>query len=99
MPLTHTHSLLLLICCANSLQFATNIALIRGQEPVVGLVHIPCTCETYWAVKGKGSYVRRGGASKEDVRLECKEFSEEDEGITIITSRRHKSKDAQVRDK
>ena len=39
-------------------QFATNIALIRGQEPVVGVVQIPTTGATYWAVKGKGAYVR-----------------------------------------
>ena len=69
----------------------------------MGLVHIPCTGETYWAVKGQGAYVRRRGTEtgtaaekNEDVKLECKEFSESDEGITIITSRRHKSKDAEV---
>ena len=75
-------------------QFATNIALVKGQEPVCGLVHIPCTGQTYWAIKGRGSYVRGPEEDAQDVKLVCKEFSEQDEGLILIQSRRHKSKEA-----
>jgi 3'(2'), 5'-bisphosphate nucleotidase len=37
-------------------QFTVNIALIRGNAPVLGVVHIPARNETYWAERGKGAY-------------------------------------------
>lgn len=35
-------------------QFATLIALLKGSEAVLGLVQVPVTGQTYWAVKGRG---------------------------------------------
>ena len=35
-------------------QFATNIALVKRQQAVLGLVEVPVTKKTYWAAKGKG---------------------------------------------
>lgn len=35
-------------------QFTVNIALIRGDAPVLGVVHVPVRGSTYWAVTGSG---------------------------------------------
>ena len=35
------------------------IALEEGDEPVVGVAHFPMLDETYWAVRGGGSYLNR----------------------------------------
>ena len=74
-------------------QFATNIALLKGQEAVVGLVQIPVTGQTYWAAKGLGAYVR--SSDDAETKLECKEFDESDKGLTIIVSRRHRSQESE----
>jgi 3'(2'), 5'-bisphosphate nucleotidase len=37
-------------------QFTINIALIDGNIPVLGIVHIPAQNSTYWAEKGRGAY-------------------------------------------
>ncbi|QDZ25567.1 inositol monophosphatase [Chloropicon primus] len=74
-------------------QFAVNIALVKRQEAVVGLVQVPVTGRTYWAAKGKGSYVRT--ASGEETRLQCKAFREDAAGLGIIVSRRHMSKETE----
>ncbi|QTH62862.1 3'(2'),5'-bisphosphate nucleotidase CysQ [Psychrosphaera ytuae] len=36
--------------------FAVNIALIRNNQPVLGVIHAPVTGEFYWAAKGLGAY-------------------------------------------
>lgn len=42
-------------------QFTVNIALIKGDVPVLGVVHVPCQSKTYWAVQGQGAWLRSGG--------------------------------------
>jgi len=37
-------------------EFTVNIALIRGEEPVLGVVYAPALGEIYWAKKGEGAW-------------------------------------------
>ncbi len=37
-------------------EFATNIALVKDHIPVVGVINIPVTGVTYFAIKGQGAY-------------------------------------------
>ena len=37
-------------------EFATNIALVQNHVPVVGVVNIPVTGVTYFAIKGQGAF-------------------------------------------
>jgi 3'(2'), 5'-bisphosphate nucleotidase len=40
-------------------QFTVNIALVYGDTPVLGVIHIPVSGETYWAERGGGAYRKR----------------------------------------
>ena len=37
-------------------EFTINIALIRGNRPVLGVVHLPVSGQTYWAAEGEGAF-------------------------------------------
>jgi 3'(2'), 5'-bisphosphate nucleotidase len=39
-------------------EFTVNIALVAGNEPVLGVVHAPALGVTYWAGRGLGAFVR-----------------------------------------
>lgn len=73
-------------------EFTVNIALIQGSTPVLGVVHVPCQGKTYWAVKGKGAYVREGQQQR---RIECAEFGLEDPNLLIVGSASHASKETE----
>ena len=38
--------------------FTVNIALLKGDTPVLGVVHTPAASTTHFAVLGQGAYVR-----------------------------------------
>lgn len=44
-------------------EFTVNIALVRGSEPVLGVVHAPTEQKTYVGMKDKGAWMRRVGES------------------------------------
>lgn len=70
--------------------FTVNIALCRDNIPVWGVVSVPVTDEVYWAVKGVGSFYRRGEGEVE--RLTCSEFDWQSAGLRFAVSRSHMSK-------
>lgn len=37
-------------------EFTVNIALVKNNSPVIGVIYVPVTQELYYAVKGKGAY-------------------------------------------
>lgn len=41
-------------------QFTVNVALIKGNSPVLGVVHSPIEQNTYWGVSGQGAYCLNG---------------------------------------
>jgi hypothetical protein len=54
---------------------------------VLGVCHVPVTNKTYYAVKGKGAYVREAdGATRQ---IHAKEFEIGEEGLTIVGSSSH----------
>ncbi len=40
--------------------FVVNVALVEGGRPVVGVIHVPVTGESYFAVKGVGAFKKEG---------------------------------------
>ena len=69
-------------------QFTVNIAFLRGERPVLGVVHTPCQENTHWAEKGRGAF-KRASKGGEDTKLECATFSEADEGLAVVASASH----------
>lgn len=66
-------------------EFTVNIALISGNEPVLGVVHIPVTGVTYWGVQGQGAF--RADAGGAPVALHTRPA--DPERLVIVASRDH----------
>ncbi len=64
-------------------EFTVNIALVHRGRPVLGVVYAPARDEMYYAVKGAGAYGKDG-------RMRAAEFSENDQGLTLVCSRSHR---------
>jgi 3'(2'), 5'-bisphosphate nucleotidase len=66
-------------------EFTVNIALIRDNEPVLGVVYVPVTGVTYTGVSSGGAARSKAGESAEDirVRLPCAE------PMIVVGSRSH----------
>ncbi len=64
-------------------EFTINIALVHQQKVIVGLVHIPAKNDTYFALKGGGSFHRLG---QHDQRIVVNQKVEQ---LTVLTSRFH----------
>ncbi len=75
-------------------QFTVNIALMSNNTPVLGVVDVPCQGKTYWAVKGKGAWLRTGEGQQ---RIQAAEFGFEDKGLKICASASHLNKETEVR--
>ncbi|MCF6442216.1 3'(2'),5'-bisphosphate nucleotidase CysQ [Pseudoalteromonas luteoviolacea] len=63
--------------------FAVNIALIEGNQPVLGVIHWPAKNVTYFAAKGAGAY-KRSGETDEQI------FVAPPDTLTLAVSRRQK---------
>lgn len=74
-------------------EFTVNIALMFHGQPVLGVVHVPCTGKTYWAVKDKGAWKRHGtGPGAPQERLQAASFGLRDPGLVVVGSSSHPSK-------
>ncbi|HAK36812.1 MAG TPA: 3'(2'),5'-bisphosphate nucleotidase CysQ [Nitrospina sp.] len=62
--------------------FTINIALIRNQKPVLGVVCVPALGETFFAEGGKGAFVDRKGQRKKLPVTSCS-------GLVLARSRFH----------
>ena len=62
-------------------QFTVNIALIKGNYPVFGVVHSPIEQNTYWGVSGQGAY-RFHGTDGERQSISVRPFARSP--VTII---------------
>eukprot|EP00210_Caulerpa_lentillifera_P007191 g6881.t1 len=69
-------------------QFTVNIALVRDQTPVLGVVHTPVAKTTHFASVGTGAYLK---TDKSVERISVAAFSESDSALTIVGSRSHGS--------
>ncbi|GJP44259.1 hypothetical protein CLOM_g3635 [Closterium sp. NIES-68] len=76
-------------------QFTVNIALVKGDRPILGVVHTPCLKKTHWAVAGKGAFLRDhssqsdSSAPPEDKPIRAAEYSDADPGLVIMGSLSH----------
>ena len=67
-------------------EFTVNIALIVGNESMLGIVYVPTTNEAYIAAKGEGAWrITEEG----NVRLNCRSFARHATGLEVICSRSH----------
>lgn len=74
-------------------EFTVNIALIRKNTPVLGVVAVPVTGEVYHAVEGHGAYVRRDG---KDHKLPVRSRIDlNQEGLRVVASRSHMNEETQ----
>ncbi len=67
-------------------EFTVNIALIHDQKPILGVVYAPVLDEMYWAVKGAGAFLVKGG---EVEKLHAASFHMDDKGLHVVCSRSH----------
>ncbi|CAI7841514.1 unnamed protein product [Closterium sp. NIES-54] len=69
-------------------QFTVNIALVKGDRPILGVVHTPCLKKTHWAVAGKGAFLRDHSSQSdssslpEDKPIRAAEYTDSDPGLT-----------------
>ena len=74
-------------------EFTVNIALIHDSYPVAGVVYVPATEELYYAIEGKGSYIRKGETTES---LNCNTFKITDPNLRVVCSRSHLNEETQA---
>jgi 3'(2'), 5'-bisphosphate nucleotidase len=60
---------------------------VQGSTAVLGVVHVPVSGKTYYAVAGKGAYVRDADGSTKQIH--AKEFAVSDPGLVLVGSASH----------
>lgn len=68
-------------------EFTVNIALVRGQEVVLGVVYTPVLDELYWGGVGIGAFVSKKGAAPQS--LQAATYTLQDKGLKVVCSRSH----------
>jgi 3'(2'), 5'-bisphosphate nucleotidase len=66
-------------------EFTVNIALIEGNRPIFGVVHVPVQKKTYTGCEGVGAAVREDGESR-SIRVSGKSASP----VRVVGSRSHR---------
>lgn len=69
-------------------EFTVNIALIERGEPVLGVVHIPVTNETYYASKGCGCHKISQSGNTAKLSVTREHYSKKTK-IKVVASRSH----------
>ena len=67
-------------------QFTVNIALIDGHRPVLGVVHVPVTQESYFGCAGAGAFLKKGGAEEAPIQT----ASLSSGPVRVVGSRSHR---------
>lgn len=67
-------------------EFTVNIALIKGDKPVFGIISVPVQDKVYYAIKNKGAFRVENG---ETTRLKASSYKMTDKGLRVVTSRSH----------
>lgn len=66
--------------------FTVNIALIENKKPVMGVIHVPVTNETYFGDLENGSYKIEQGEKSKRINVSSKSDNEE---LVVVESRSH----------
>ena len=69
-------------------EFTINIALIKDNYPILGIVHNPIEFISYYAYLGTGSHLYNH-FTKNKNKIKCSEFNIKKKGVKIICSRSH----------
>ena len=72
-------------------EFTTNIALMKKNKPVFGIIHAPYLNQTYWGGESIGSYYLEGDSASDVVKINASLKSSKE--IRIVSSRSHPSDD------
>jgi 3'(2'), 5'-bisphosphate nucleotidase len=67
-------------------EFTVNIALIQNTKPILGVIYVPISNETYWGSKKEGSFYSDGQKT-----LKIKVRKKDNKCLTILSSRSHPS--------
>ncbi len=74
-------------------EFTVNIALIKNQRPVLGVVYAPVLDEMYFAVKNEGAFLEKENVtslnSRQATQLHASVFSKKDKDLGVVCSRSH----------
>ncbi len=70
-------------------EFTVNIALIKGNYPVIGVVYAPVFNEMFYGVQGKGAFKEQ---SNNISLLQCKAIGLVSENFKVLVSRSHLTK-------
>ena len=73
-------------------EFTVNIALVKGQQPVMSVVLAPVLKEMYWAVRGEGAFLIKDGQT---TQLTANHFTMKDDGLGVVCSRSHLNQETQ----
>jgi len=74
-------------------EFTVNIALIHGNAPVLGVVNIPVTGETYYATIGTGAVLKKNGVETTLVKRGRIDLSQPQ--LRVVGSRSHMNDETQ----
>jgi len=75
-------------------EFTVNIALVEGNRPVLGVVHVPVKSTTYVGERGEGAWVYRDDNSPE--KISAHSFSMNAKALRIVCSRSHMSEEVEA---
>src|SRR5689334_13537570 len=74
-------------------EFTVNIALIEDQNPILGVVVVPVSEETYGGARGLGAYKKENGKVTQLSKRSSVDLKQS--GIRIVASRSHMSEETQ----
>lgn len=73
-------------------EFTVNIALIKKDRPVAGVVYLPVKQELYYALEGHGAYKIVGDVES---KISSQTFKETQDNLKIVCSRSHINEDTE----
>lgn len=75
-------------------EFTVNIALIEGNAPVMGVVHVPVAGKTYFAAKGSGAFLMKDAQVPEAIEATVCDLDAA--GLRFVCSRSHLSPEVET---
>jgi 3'(2'), 5'-bisphosphate nucleotidase len=67
-------------------EFTVNIALVKKDRPVFGIISVPVQNKVYYGIKGQGAFWVENGTT---TRLQANSYKMTDKGLRVVTSRSH----------
>lgn len=74
-------------------EFTVNIALVRNNRPVLGVVYVPVKGQLYFAIEGEGAFLRQ---QRRTEPLQANSYKSSDKGLRIVCSRSHLNEETQA---